>query len=101
MALPLRYCCLAEQDMFVSTAPVRSTSLWWWIPGIPRSGPVAWICGIDPWDHQSYCKVNNVALGRPQKFPIPGIRNPQTMRARGPAGVIKNLNCRFGALLDY
>ena len=24
-----------------STAPVRSTSLWWWIPGIPR-----WICGM-------------------------------------------------------
>ena len=66
----------------------RSTSLWWWIPG------------LDLWDGIPAAVVSSrrvtAALGRPEKFPrkVPGAdpKNPQMIPVYpgGPAGVIKN-----------
>ena len=73
----------------IGTAPVRSTSLWWWnlwdgIPGIPR-----WICGMGSLLGSAVVGSLLPALGRPRKFhrKVPRSQQESADDECGPAGV--------------
>ena len=103
VAVPVPGIATSGHQDIRSTAPVRSTSIWWWIPGSPcwRNPRLDLWDGIPP-GISSPSRVT-AALGRPQKFhrKVPGRSQQESPQMMGVAqrGRLKFLKMSFWRII--